>query len=212
MRVGIATGLVIVGDLIGKGASQEHEVVGETPNLASRLQALAEPDTVVIDDSTRRLVGGLFEYLALGSVSITGFSDPVLVWRVIGASAVDSRFEALRVARTPLLGRDEEIELLMRRWQQIKRGDGSVVLISGEPGIGKSRLAETALERLSDDPHIRLRRFCSPQHRDSALFPTISQLERAAGFRRDDTDQQRLDKLEALLAEAKRSTSARPSL
>ncbi|WP_407179303.1 AAA family ATPase [Bradyrhizobium sp. STM 3562] len=202
VRVGIATGLVIVGDLIGKGASQEHEVVGETPNLASRLQALAEPDTVIIDSSTRRLVGGLFEYLALGSVSITGYFDPVPVWRVIGASAVDSRFEALRVSRTPLLGRDEEIELLMRRWQQIKRSDGSVVLISGEPGIGKSRLAEIALERLSDDPHIPLRRFCSPHHQDSALYPTISQLERAAGFRRDDTDQQRLSKLEALLAEA----------
>jgi len=202
VRVGIATGLVIVGDLIGKGTSQEHGVVGETPNLASRLQALAEPDTVVIDGGTRRLVGGLFEYLTLGSVSITGFSDRVPVWRVTGASAVDSRFEALRLGRTPLLGRDEEIELLMRRWQQIKRGDGAVVLISGEPGIGKSRLAETVLERLSDDPHIRLRRFCSPHHQDSALFPSISQLERAAGFRRDDTDQQRLEKLEALLAEA----------
>src|SRR5246127_3547915 len=201
-RIGIATGLVIVGDLIGDGASQQHEVVGETANLASRLQALAEPDTVVIDGGTRRLVGGLFEYFALGSVSIKGFRDPVPAWRVMGASAVDSRFEALRVARTPLLGRDEEIELLMRRWQQAKRGDGSVVLISGEPGIGKSRLAETALERLSDDPHIPLRRFCSPHHQDSALFPTISQLERAAGFRRDDTDQQRLNKLEAMLAEA----------
>jgi class 3 adenylate cyclase/predicted ATPase len=202
VRVGIATGLVIVGDLIEEGASRQHEVVGEAPNLAARLQALAEPDTVVIDGSTRGLVGGLFEYLALGSVSIKGFSELVPVWRVIGASAVDSRFEALRAARTPLLGRDEEIELLMRRWQQVKRGNGSVVLISGEPGIGKSRLAETAVDRLRDDPHIRLRRFCSPQHQDSALFPTISQLERAAGFRRDDTDQQRLDKLEALLAEA----------
>jgi class 3 adenylate cyclase/predicted ATPase len=201
-RIGIATGLVIVGDLIGDGSSQQCEVVGETANLASRLQALAEPDTVVIDGSTRRLVGGLFEHFALGSVPIKGFGELVPVWRVIGASAVDSRFEALHVARTPLLGRDEEIELLMHRWQQTKRGNGSVVLISGEPGIGKSRLAETALERLSDDPHIRLRRFCSPHHQDSALFPTISQLERAAGFRRDDTDQERLDKLEALLAEA----------
>src|ERR1700751_3989496 len=117
MGMCIPTGLVIVGDLIGKGESQEHEVVGETPNLASRLQALAEPDTVVIDGSTRRLVGGLFEYLALGSVFIKGFNDPMPVWRVIGASAVDSRFEALRLARTPLLGRDEEIELLMRRWE-----------------------------------------------------------------------------------------------
>ena len=124
VRVGIATGLMIVGDLIGEGASQEHGVVGETPNLASRLQALAEPSTVVIDGSTRRLVGGLFEYLALGGTSITGFGDPVPVWQVVGASAVDSRFEALRAAGTPLLGRDEEIELLMRRWQQIKRGDG----------------------------------------------------------------------------------------
>src|ERR1700756_5241439 len=145
VRVGIATGLVIVGDLIGVGASQEYEVVGETANLASRLQALAEPDTVVIDGGTRRLVGGLFEYFALGSVSIKGFRDPVSAWRVMGASAVDSRFEALRVARTPLLGRDEEIELLMHRWQKIKRGHGSVVLISGEPGIGKSRLAATVL-------------------------------------------------------------------
>jgi class 3 adenylate cyclase len=118
-RIGIATGLVIVGDLIGDGPSRQCEVVGETANLASRLQVLAEPDTVVIDGSTRSLVGGLFEYLALGSVSIKGFSAPVPVWRVIGASAVDSRFEALRVARTPLLGRDEEIELLMRRWQQV---------------------------------------------------------------------------------------------
>jgi len=202
VRVGIATGLVLVGDLIEEVAAGQHEVVGEAPNLAARLQALADPDTVVIDGSTRGLIGGLFEYLALGSVSIKGFRELVPVWRVISARAVDSRFEALRVARTPLLGRDEEFELLMHRWQQAKQGEGSIVLLSGEPGIGKSRLAETAAEQLRDDPHISLRRFCSPHHQDSALFPTISQLERAAGFRRDDTDQQRLDKLEALLAEA----------
>jgi class 3 adenylate cyclase/predicted ATPase len=202
VRVGIATGLVVVGDLRGEGAAREHEVVGETPNLAARLQALAEPDTVVIAGSTRCLLGELFEYRALGGTSVKGFSDQVPVWRVIGPSAVDDRFKALRATITPLVDRDEEIDLLMRRWQQAKRGDGSVVLISGEPGIGKSRIAQAVGERLSGGPHTRLRRFCSPHHQDSALYPTITQLGRAAGFRRDDADQQRLDKLEAVLLEA----------
>ena len=202
VRVGIATGLVVVGDLVGAGAAQEHEVVGETPNLAARLQALAEPGTVVISSSTHGLTGGLFDYRDLGTVALKGFAETVRAWQALGASAAESRFEALRASTTPLVGRGEEIDLLLRRWEQAKGGDGSVIVISGEPGIGKSRLAETVLERLSDDPHVRLRRFCSPHHQDSALFPTISQLGRAAGFRRDDTDQQRLDKLEALLAEA----------
>jgi class 3 adenylate cyclase/tetratricopeptide (TPR) repeat protein len=199
VRVGIATGLVVVGDLIGAGASRQHEVVGETPNLAARLQALAEPDTVVIAGNTRSLLGELFEYRAFGSVTIKGFGDPVPVWQVTGASATASRFEALRATRTPLVGRDEEIELLMRRWQQARAGDGCVVLISGEAGIGKSRLAETILERLSGEPHIRLRYYCSPHHEDSAFYPAISQLERAAAFRREDTAAQRLDKVEAVL-------------
>jgi class 3 adenylate cyclase len=202
VRIGIATGLVVVGDLIGTGAAQEQAVVGETPNLAARLQALAEPGTVVIAASTRRLTSGLFEYRDLGTVSAKGFGDPVQVWQVTGASAVESRFEALRTATTPLVGRGEEIELLLRRCELAKAGDGQVVLISGEPGIGKSRIAETILERLSNEPYTRLRYFCSPHHQDSALYPTIMQLERAAGFRREDTAEQRLDKLEALLRRA----------
>jgi class 3 adenylate cyclase len=201
VRVGIATGLVVVGDLIGMGPAQEQAVVGETPNLAARLHGLAEPDTVVISASTRRLLGGLFEYRDLGTSSLKGFGEPVQVWQVACVSAADSRFEALRATTTPLVGRDEEIELLTRRWQQAKSGDGSVVLISGEPGIGKSRIAQTVLERISAEPHTRLRYFCSPHHQDSALYPSIAQLERAAGFRREDTDEQRLAKLEAVLAQ-----------
>jgi predicted ATPase/class 3 adenylate cyclase len=201
VRVGIATGLVLVGDLIDQGVAREKTVVGETPNLAARLQALAEPDTVVIDSTTRRLLGGLFEYRALGSVSIKGFADPIPAWQVTGASAIASRFEALRGTVTPLVDREEELELLMRRWQQAKAGDGSVVMISGEPGIGKSRIVETVLERLSAEPHARLRYFCLPHREDSPLYPAISQFERAAGFRRDDTAEQRLDKMEAVLAE-----------
>ena len=143
VRVGIATGLVVVGDLIGAGAAQEQAVVGETPNLAARLQALAEPGAVVIASSTRRLTGGLFEYRDLGAVALKGFAENVPAWQVLGAGAAESRFEALRATTTPLIGRDEEIDLLMRRWEQAKRGDGQVVLISGEPGIGKSRIAQT---------------------------------------------------------------------
>jgi class 3 adenylate cyclase len=174
VRVGIATGLVVVGDLIGAGAAQEQAVVGETPNLAGRLQALAEPGAVVIAASTRRLTGGLFDYRDLGAMALKGFGENVPAWQVLGASAVESRFEAMRTAMTPLVGRDEEIDLLMRRWEQAKGGDGQVVLISGEPGIGKSRLAETILERLSNELHIRLRYFCSPHHQDSALYPSFA--------------------------------------
>jgi predicted ATPase/class 3 adenylate cyclase len=200
VRAGIATGLVVVGDLIGAGAAQEQAVVGETPNLAARLQALAEPGAVVIAAATRRLTGGLFEYRDLGTTALKGFAENVAAWQVLGASAIESRFEAMRATTTPLIGRDEEIGLLMRRWEQTKQGDGQVVLISGEPGIGKSRIAETILERLSNEPHIRLRYFCSPHHQDSALYPSIAQLERAAGFRREDTSEQRLAKLEAVLS------------
>jgi class 3 adenylate cyclase/predicted ATPase len=201
VRVGIATGLVVVGDLIGAGAAQEQAVVGETPNLAARLQALGEPGAVVISATTRKLIGGLFEYRNLGTVPIKGFAENVPVWQVLGMGSVEGRFEALRTATTPLVGRAEEIELLLRRWEQAKAGDGQVVLICGEPGIGKSRITETIVERISLEPHARLRYFCSPHHQDNALYPSIAQLERAAGFRRDDAPEQRLAKLEAVLAQ-----------
>jgi class 3 adenylate cyclase/tetratricopeptide (TPR) repeat protein len=203
VRVGIGTGLVVVGDLIGAGAAQEQAVVGETPNLAARLQALAEPGTVVIGPLTRRLTGGLFDYEDLGTVEIKGFAAPVKASRVLRESGAESRFEARHGPDlTPLVGRDEELAMLLRRWRQAKAGEGCVVLLSGEPGIGKSRLAQAMLERLSGEPHTRLRLFCSPHYQDSALYPTIAQLERAAGFRREDTAEQRLDKLEAVLAQA----------
>jgi class 3 adenylate cyclase len=214
LRVGIATGLVVVGDLIGSGAAQEEAVVGETPNLAARLQGLAAPNAVVIGADTRRLTGGLFEYRDLGAATLKGFADPVQAWQVVGPSAIESRFEALHATSTttPLIGRDEELDLLMRRWQHAKRGDGRVVLLSGEPGIGKSRVTEAIEERLSGEPHIRLRFFCSPHHADTALHPIVSQLEHAAGFERDDNVERRLGKLEAILAPSTKDTKQATAL
>ncbi|MET3591326.1 class 3 adenylate cyclase [Mesorhizobium shonense] len=202
MRVGIATGLVVVGDLIGTGAAQETAVVGETPNLAARIQGLAAPNTVVIAADTWRLTGGLFEYRDLGAATLKGFAAPVRALQAVGPSAIESRFEALRAASAsmPLIGRDEELDLLMRRWQQAKDGEGRVVLLSGEPGIGKSRVTQEMKERLSGEPHIRLSYFCSPHHGDTPLHPIISQLEHAAGFERNDNAERRLDKLRAILA------------
>ena len=202
-RVGIATGLVVVGDLIGSGASQEQAIVGETPNLAARLQGVAEPNSVVIAESTRKLVGNLFEVEDLGSKEFKGISGPVRAWTALRPASVESRFEAMHASGlTELVGREEERELLQRRWSKAKGGEGQVVLLSGEPGIGKSRLTAALLERLAAEPHTRLRYFCSPQHTDSALYPIISQMERAAGFVHDDTTEAKLDKLDALLAQS----------
>jgi class 3 adenylate cyclase len=200
-RIGIATGLVVVGDLIGEGSAQEQPVVGETPNLAARLQATAEPGAVVIGASTRRLIGDLFECRELGTIDGKGLA--ARAWHVLRASAVASRFEALRgAALSRLVGRDEEIELLLRRWARARAANGQVVLISGEPGIGKSRITAALEERLHTEPHLRLRYFCSPYHQDSVLYPFIDQLGRAAGFARDDPLAARLEKLDDLLARA----------
>ena len=205
VRLGIASGLAVVGDLIGAGAAQERGVVGETPNLAARLQGLAASGTLVIADSTRRQVGALFEIEDLGPQALAGFAEPQHAWRVLGESGVVSRFEALRSEATPLVGRDEELDLLLRRWQQAETGEGRVVLISGEPGIGKSRLVAALAQRIESDPHTRLRYFCSPHHQDSALYPFITQLERAAGFTHGDTAEEKLGKLRDLLAIGARS-------
>jgi class 3 adenylate cyclase len=164
-RVGIATGLVVVGDLIGSGAAQEQAIVGETPNLAARLQGIAEPNSVVIAESTRSLVGNLFELEDLGIQELKGVSGAVGAWAAIRPSSVESRFDALHASGlTELVGREEELELLLRRWSKAKSGEGQVVLLSGEPGIGKSRLTAALLERVAAEPHTRLRYFCSPQH------------------------------------------------
>jgi class 3 adenylate cyclase/predicted ATPase len=201
VRIGIATGVVVVGDLIGEGAAQEQGVVGETPNLAARLQTLAEPGQVVIAPSTRRLTSGLFEYRDLGRVVLKGLADPTQAWQVLAASAVQSRFEAQHeTSLAPLVGREEELELLLRRWNRASQGEGRVVLLTGEPGIGKSRLTAALQERLQSQPHVRIRYFCSPQHTDSALYPIINQLERAARFERGDAPAQKLLKLQTLLA------------
>ena len=204
VRIGVASGLVVVGDLIGAGASRERGVVGETPNLAARLQALAAPDTLVIAESTRRQIGALFELEDLGMQPLAGFVERQHAWRVVGESGVVSRFEALRSEATPLIGRDEELALLLRRWHQAKNGAGRVVLLSGEPGIGKSRLTAALSQAIREDRHTRLHYFCSPHHQNSALYPSIVQLERAAGSGRDDAGDYKLVKLRRLLAPSAR--------
>ena len=170
VRLGVATGLAVVGDLLGEGGAQERGVVGETPNLAARLQALAAPNTLVIGEATRRQVGGLFELADLGPQALAGFVEPQSAWQVVGESGMLSRFEALRSGKTLLVGREEEVELLLRRWQRAKSGEGRVVLISGEPGIGKSRLTTALSEHIGTEPHTHLRYFCSasPEQRASS--------------------------------------------
>jgi len=200
VRVGIATGLVVVGELVGAGEVQERNVVGETPNLAARLQSAAAPNTTVIDATTRRLAGDLFEYEAIAPAALKGFQDPVGAWRVVRERTIASRFESLRAAnRTPLIGREEEMDLLLRRWRQIKGGEGRVVLLAGEPGIGKSRLTAALEDTVKSEAHACLRYFCQPHHQGSALQPILGHLQHAAHFAPNDTHAERRSKLEAVL-------------
>jgi hypothetical protein len=195
MRIGVATGLVVVGDLVGSGEAQERGIVGETPNLAARLQGIAEPSTVVIAEATRRLLGNLFELGDLGPTELKGITA-VRAFAVLRANSVESRFDAMHPGGLTAL----ELELLLRRWARAKAGEGQVVLLSGEAGIGKSRLSTAFMEEIAGEPHTRLRYFCSPQHTDSAFYPIIGQIERAAGLSHDDKPQAKLDKLDAVLA------------
>jgi class 3 adenylate cyclase/predicted ATPase len=206
-RVGIATGLVVVGDLVGSGEAQERGIVGETPNLAARLQGLAEPDMVVIADATRRLLGNLFELRDLGHQELKGIAGAVQVWAAVRPGSAESRFDAFhRDDLTSFVGREEESQLMLRRWARAKCGEGQVVLISGEAGIGKSRLSAMLLQQIGEEPHTRLRCFCSPQRTDSALYPFIGHLERAARLAHDDSVPAKLDKFSTLLARS--ATSA----
>jgi class 3 adenylate cyclase/tetratricopeptide (TPR) repeat protein len=201
VRIAIATGLVVVGDLISGGASEEQAMVGDTPNVAARLQSLAEPGAVVVAASTRRLLGDLFTFRSLGRREVKGISEPIAVWAVEGGAASESRFEAVRTARSMgFVGRKAEIAFALSRQQLAWQGQGQVVLISGEAGIGKSRIVATLSESLALGSHRRVRYQCSPYHTNSTLHPFIAQLERAAGIRSQDTPGQKLDKLEAMLA------------
>ena len=208
VRVGIATGRVVVGDIVGEGAAQEAMIAGEAPNLAARLQAIAAPNTIAIAEATHTLAGGLFQCTGLGAQALKGFDAPVAAWQVDAPRPIESRFEATHTrALTPCIGREEEIDILERRWKRACAGDGQVVLLSGEPGIGKSRIVSALQERIRAQPHMRLRYQCSPYHTNSALYPVIGQLERAARIEPDDSPDDKLDKLEALLALSGRPTA-----
>jgi class 3 adenylate cyclase len=201
VRAGIATGLVVVGELMGEGEARERGVVGETPNLAARLQVLSEPGTVVIAESTRRLLGGAFELKALGPQALKGFAGPVPAWLVVRETENISRFEASRSeAMTPFVGREQEVALLVDRWRDATEGEGQVVLLSGEAGIGKSRILAALRERIGRERHVAMRYHCSPHHANDAFYPIIGQIWRAARFVTGEPAATRLDKLEAMVA------------
>ena len=202
-RIGIATGLVVVGDIIGSGAAREESIVGETPNLAARLQALAEPNTVVVADATCRLLGRTFEYENRGEHMLKGFAKPVPAWRVLREAPLASRFEAARATiLAPFVGRVQEMGLLLERWRLAQHGEGQTVLLTGEPGMGKSRLIEALFDRIGSEPHRRIVVQCSPYHANTAFYPVLRQIEQAARFALEDSTALKLDKLNAWLAKA----------
>jgi class 3 adenylate cyclase len=208
IRIGVESGLVVAGDLIGLLASDEQTLIGETPNVASRLQALAKPGTVVIGPGTRRLLGHVFDLEDCGFHQIKGLARPVPIWRVVGEGIAESRFAAARLsAPADVIGREEELGLLLKRWEQARRGEGQVALLSGEAGIGKSRIAEHLCERIADKPRRIVRFQCSPHHRNSPLHPIIRQLERAAKISAPDDTETKLGRLEAFLRDSLKRSS-----
>jgi class 3 adenylate cyclase len=208
-RVGVATGLVVVGDLIGEGAAQEEAVVGETPNLAARLQALAEPDQVVVAEATRKLLGGMFDLIDLGNHALKGISGKTPAYIVTAERAVESRFEA-RVSGSvsAMVGRDHELALMLERWKSAKAGEGQLLFLTGEAGIGKSRITRAMIDAVAGEPHIRLSYQCSPYHTESSLYPAIQQLIYAADIKAGDSNDEKLDKLDAVLLDGNKALIA----
>ena len=201
VRVGIHTGLVVAGEMGGGDVREERAIVGETPNVAARLEGLAEPDGIVIGPLTHKLVVGQFDCRALGPRSVKGISDPIPVYAVRGELRIASRFEATHGAGLDaLVGREREVGFLLDRWERAKEGAGQVVVLSGEAGVGKSRIMQEIRNRICGERHVGVSYQCSPYHTDSALYPAIDQLEWAARFVREDSPERKLDKLEALLA------------
>jgi class 3 adenylate cyclase len=200
LRQGIHTGLVVVGE-IGRRGRQEQLAVGEAPNVAARLQNLAAPGTVLISAATHRLVQGFFTCEDLGPRMIKGLSAPLHVYRVVGESGAQSRLESTGLTSlTPLVGREHELETLRERWARVRAGVGQVVLLSGEAGVGKSRLVAAVKQHMAKEGEILLECRCSPYHQQTTLYPLIDTLQRMLGWRRGDSPVERLDKLEALLA------------
>ena len=200
VRIGIATGLVVVGEIIGTGVSQERTIVGETPNLAARLQAIAGPNCIIVSESTQKLLGGLFNLIHAGEHELKGIARLVPVWRVSGEAVVESRFAAIRPASLPLVGRAHEMGLIRERWHLAREGEGQIVTVVGEAGIGKSRVLEALLEEVAGEAIRRVTLQCSPHHSDSPLHPVIQYLKRAAGLSHATSEDTGIEKIRALLA------------